>query len=80
MTPAPDETLYHECVAQWDLLYARVKTRITLPGHHGWDDLREMTIYKAFSHGHMWNAAKGPRPRWIERVMTHHVRCALRAR
>ncbi len=76
MSPATQERVYAECLAQWDLLHGRA-WRVTLPPHVSWDDLRQITLTRAWTKAHLWSPRRGPRAKWLGRVMSSCLRGLL---
>lgn len=68
MTQATERHVYAECLAQWELLRAR-PWRVTLPPHVRWEDLRQIVVTRAWFKIHLWSPRRGPRAKWIGRVM-----------
>lgn len=76
MTSATQNRVYAECLAQWDLLRARA-WRVSLPPHVDWDDLRQIVMTRAWVKVHLWSPRRGPRAKWIGRVMAMCLRGLL---
>ena len=70
MSPATQERVYAECLAQWNLRQVGLRHHFTLPPYMDWEDVRQMVMVRLWSRIHLWSPRRGPRVKWINRVMT----------
>lgn len=78
MTRATQDRVYAECIEQWEMRLARCQKSVTLPSSLDWEDVRQMVLVQVWSKIHLWSHRRGPRAKWIGRVMTMYLAGLLR--